>query len=154
LNDAKRGCRIVIMQRGHQTDLAQYLIETGMYEHLNLPNEFVKSKRCTTSIGWTDPRTTRGSCCARSGSARRDRRREGDRRAKYSTQYQQNPVPPDGTLFKVAEVDRAHDRSARISRQTSSSCARRAAGTRRRRTRSNRRRKPDWTAGVKISKLA
>ena len=36
LNDPKRSCRVIVMQRGHQADLVGSLLEQGLYEHLNL----------------------------------------------------------------------------------------------------------------------
>lgn len=40
LNDPKTGCRVYIMQRGKEDDLAGYLLEQGDIEHLNLPTEY------------------------------------------------------------------------------------------------------------------
>jgi predicted phage terminase large subunit-like protein len=41
-NDPKTGRRLVIMQRGHETDLAAHIIETASeaWTHLNLPTEY------------------------------------------------------------------------------------------------------------------
>lgn len=39
-NDPKTGCRVIIMQRGHEEDLAGYVLEQGGFEHLNLPTEY------------------------------------------------------------------------------------------------------------------
>ena len=50
----------MIGQRVHETDLAGHLLEQGGWEHLCLPAEFEETRRCTTSIGWTDPRTEDG----------------------------------------------------------------------------------------------
>jgi predicted phage terminase large subunit-like protein len=44
-NDPKTGRRLVIMQRGHETDLAAHIIETASeaWCHLNLPTEYEKT---------------------------------------------------------------------------------------------------------------
>lgn len=39
-NDPKTGRRILIMQRGHEDDLAGHIIEQGGWTHLNLPTEY------------------------------------------------------------------------------------------------------------------
>ncbi len=39
-NDPKTGCHVTIMQRGHEGDLAGYLLEQGGLEHLTLPTEY------------------------------------------------------------------------------------------------------------------
>src|ERR1700693_2315306 len=56
LNDISKGHHIVIQQRLHEADLSGDLLAKGGYEHLCLPAEFEPDRRCTTSIGWTDPR--------------------------------------------------------------------------------------------------
>ncbi len=58
INDADNSSIIVIMQRLHQKDVAGIILEKGLnYVHLNIPMEFEADNACTTSIGWTDPRT-------------------------------------------------------------------------------------------------
>lgn len=60
LNDKRRDCRVLIMQRLHHDDLAGEMIRKGGYELLCLPTEFDPARRSRTSIGWADPRRERG----------------------------------------------------------------------------------------------
>src|SRR3954452_2638572 len=60
LNNPSQGHKIVIQQRLHEADLTGDLLIRGGYEHLCLPAEFEPERRCQTSIGWTDPRTSAG----------------------------------------------------------------------------------------------
>ena len=39
-NDAKKGHHVIVMQRGHEDDLANLVKERGGFEHLNLPSEY------------------------------------------------------------------------------------------------------------------
>lgn len=115
-NDPRTGCRVVIMQRGHERDLAGFLLEQGSYEHLNLPTEYERTRQvyvngkvkevptedCVTAIGYRDPRSTPGEllCPDRFGpkevaTAKRDLGSTG-----FSTQHQQRAVPESGDKFK------------------------------------------------------
>ena len=52
---------VVIMQRLNEKDISGVIKEMGLpYTHLCIPMRFDPEFRCTTSIGWTDPRTTEG----------------------------------------------------------------------------------------------
>ena len=42
-NDAKRGHHVIVMQRGHEDDLASLVMERGGFEHLNLPSEYERT---------------------------------------------------------------------------------------------------------------
>ena len=42
-NNAKRGHHVIVMQRGHEEDLANLVIERGGFEHLNLPSEYERT---------------------------------------------------------------------------------------------------------------
>jgi predicted phage terminase large subunit-like protein len=59
VNDPKTAAKVVVMQRCHQQDLSGHLLEQGGWEHLRLPAEH-EQPGCTTSIGWSDPRTEQG----------------------------------------------------------------------------------------------
>jgi len=100
-NDAKTGCRVVIMQRGHERDLAGQLIEQGGYVHLNLPTEYEPTTRVTV-IGWRDPRTKPGEllCPERFGPAEVAKAKRDLTATGFATQHQQRPVPHEGGLFK------------------------------------------------------
>ena len=52
---------VVIMQRLHEKDTSGIILGDGLpYVHLCIPMRFEPDRRCTTSIGWTDPRTATG----------------------------------------------------------------------------------------------
>src|SRR5580692_11700206 len=60
LNDFRTGHKVVIQQRLHEADLSGDLLAKGGYELLCLPAEFEPERRCSTSIGWSDPREQSG----------------------------------------------------------------------------------------------
>jgi predicted phage terminase large subunit-like protein len=104
-NDPKTGCRVVIMQRGHQDDLAGYLIKEGDYEVLSLPTEYVPTKH-VTSIGWRDPRTKPGELLNpnRFGPVEVAKIKKELTATTFATQHQQRPTPAEGALFKRANL--------------------------------------------------
>lgn len=52
---------VVIMQRLNDKDISGVIKEMGLpYTHLCIPMRFEPEFRCTTSIGWSDPRTVEG----------------------------------------------------------------------------------------------
>ena len=101
LNDPRTGAKIIIMQRVHEADLAGHVLEQGGYEHLCLPAEY-DGVKCTTSIGWSDPRQQDGELLwpERFGPTELAelKRRMGSYSA--SAQLQQRPSPPDGVILK------------------------------------------------------
>lgn len=100
LNDPKTGVKIIIMQRLHDNDLSGHVLKQGGYEHLCLPAEFETAKPAT-SIGWTDWRTEPGELLwpGHIGKPELDGFKLilGDG---YEGQFQQNPVPAGGNIFK------------------------------------------------------
>ena len=60
LNDLAHGHKVVIQQRLHELDLTGDLLLKGGYEVLCLPAEFEPERRCSTTIGWSDPRQESG----------------------------------------------------------------------------------------------
>jgi hypothetical protein len=54
--------RVIIMQRLHQDDLSQYVLDQaeGDWEHLCLPMRFENNRMKTTVLGFNDPRTYEG----------------------------------------------------------------------------------------------
>jgi predicted phage terminase large subunit-like protein len=105
-NDPKTGCRVVVMQRGHEADLAGYLLNQGGYVHLNLPTEFDPKRICVTPIGWKDPRTTEGEllCPERLGPVEVAAAKRDLTPAVFEGQHNQNPSPAGGILFNVAKL--------------------------------------------------
>jgi predicted phage terminase large subunit-like protein len=102
LNDFTKGRLIVIGQRLHEADLTGDLLVKGGFELLCLPAEFEPERRCTTPIGWTDPRAEPGELlwpekvtAAQLGSLKTSL---GSYR--YAGQYQQRPTPASGGIFQ------------------------------------------------------
>jgi predicted phage terminase large subunit-like protein len=104
LNDLRTGRRVIIAQRLHEEDLIGYVLanEHSQWEHLMIPMEFEAKRRFTTSIGWTDPRTTDGDLLFAerypAEIVQQERARLG--RSGYAGQMQQRPAALEGELFK------------------------------------------------------
>src|SRR3990167_3052084 len=103
LNDPKVDSLIVMMQRLHANDVGGCIEELGLnFTRLVIPMEFEPARRCTTGIGWRDPRTYEGElmCPERWPSEVIDRLKKGKGAYAWSGQYQQRPVPWEGGMFK------------------------------------------------------
>ena len=102
LVDIMNSVRIIIMQRLHCNDLAGYVLKDMGYEHLMLPMEFESSRRCTTSIGFTDPRTEEGELLFEKRFPKeavdRQKKEMGSRASR--AQHQQDPVDNEGNIIK------------------------------------------------------
>jgi predicted phage terminase large subunit-like protein len=101
-NDMRKGWRVVIGQRLHEEDPYGAMLATGDYVHLCLPSEFEPERRCSTIIGWSDPRTEPGQLLFPElftpevlAKAKRDLGSYD-----YAGQHQQRPAPAEGGLFK------------------------------------------------------
>lgn len=95
--------RTIIMQRLHDRDLAGIAAEQG-YTVLSIPMEFSSSRRFTTQLGWTDPRTEDGEllCEQRWPAEEVARRKREFGPDGYAAQDQQDPVPAGGAIYKEA----------------------------------------------------
>ncbi|MEX1058761.1 MAG: hypothetical protein WED11_13600, partial [Natronospirillum sp.] len=61
LNNPDSSAIVIVMQRLHESDVSGFILEDDYgYDHLCLPMEFEPERRCTTSLGFTDPRTEDG----------------------------------------------------------------------------------------------
>lgn len=59
--NSEKSAIVVIMQRLNEKDVSGVILEMGLpYVHLYIPMRFEPDNRCTTSIGWSDPRTEEG----------------------------------------------------------------------------------------------
>lgn len=102
-SDPKTGTRCVIMQRLHVEDLAGHILATDRdnWEVLVIPQEWEESRRTTTSLGWTDPRTVEGELMFADRfdavSLAGERARLGS--SGYAGQHQQRPSIAEGELF-------------------------------------------------------
>lgn len=101
LNDQRTGSVIIIQQRLHDNDLAGFAISQGNYCHLNLPA--VSEDRGAFDLGFGDvhmrevgdlldavrfPQTVLNQLRLDMGPMA------------FSAQYQQNPTPPNGNIFR------------------------------------------------------
>ena len=102
LNDLTTGHKVVIQQRLHEADLSGDLLTKGGYELLCLPAEFDPDRRCSTSIGWTDPRQEVGELLwpERIPQAILNTLKVTLGSYRYAGQYQQRPAPAEGGIFK------------------------------------------------------
>ena len=104
LNDLRTGTRCLIMQRLHPDDLAGHILEreASEWEVLTIPQQWEETRRTTTSLGWTDPRTTEGELAFPTRFPERvielERLRLGE--SGYAGQHQQRPFAKGGEVFK------------------------------------------------------
>ncbi|MGE7157490.1 phage terminase large subunit [Methylorubrum rhodesianum] len=97
LNDKASGRIVAIQQRLHEDDLAGYLINSGQFEHLNLPAIAIQEEAVPLGFGEVhhrrkdavlcperEPRQVLEELCVSMGNAA------------FSAQYQQDPTPPGG----------------------------------------------------------
>src|SRR5690606_6669483 len=108
LNNPDKSAIIVVMQRLHENDVSGLILENDYgYEHLCLPMEFEPERRCTTSIGFTDPRTEEGELLFPGRFPRevvdRDRKVMGE--YAYAGQMQQRPAPRTGGFFRWERLE-------------------------------------------------
>jgi predicted phage terminase large subunit-like protein len=101
-NDLSNGHMVVIQQRLHEADLTGDLLAKGGYELLCLPAEFEPERRCSTAIGWTDPRKEPGELLwpAKVKKPDLDALKLTLGSYRYAGQYQQRPSPAEGGIFK------------------------------------------------------
>lgn len=149
LNDQQRSAIIVIMQRLHQSDISGVILSLKMdYVHLCLPMEFEPARRCSTQIGFTDPRTYDGELLVpeRFPRSEIEKYKKATTAYAYAGQYQQRPAPREGGLF-----ERRWFQMVRAAPAGVVSRVRRwdLAGTE-----ANGKNDPDWTAGVLMSRDA
>jgi predicted phage terminase large subunit-like protein len=100
LNDQKTGLRLVIGQRVHENDLSQTCIKQGTYYHLCLPARFRSDHPYRHP---QDPRTKEGEAIDKARLSEEviaDIAAE-ERPATMAAQYDQDPEPADGDVFKA-----------------------------------------------------
>lgn len=104
LNDATTGVKVIVMQRLHEQDLSGHVLEQGGYEHLMIPMEFEVDRRCSTSIGFVDPRKHEGDLLCEKRFPPETVASLQTQLGAYATagQLQQRPAPRGGGLFDVS----------------------------------------------------
>lgn len=108
LNNPEEDAIVVVQQRLNVDDLSGYIIEHEMdlgWEHLVLPMRFDPALRKTTSLGFVDPRTTKGELLSPQRLSEKTVSEMEKRLGSYhvSAQLQQNPVPREGVIFKRSD---------------------------------------------------
>ncbi|MGH2342575.1 phage terminase large subunit [Segnochrobactraceae bacterium EtOH-i3] len=94
---------VVIMQRLHQRDTSGIILGRGLpYTHLCLPMRFEPERRCSTSIGFTDPRTEPGELLFPERFPESQVADLERTLGSYATagQLQQRPAPRGGGIFR------------------------------------------------------
>lgn len=105
LNNPDRSAIIVVMQRLHEDDVSGLIMANDFgYEHLMLPMEFEPERRCSTLIGFKDPRTKEGELLFPERFPREVVERDKKVMDAYAVagQFQQRPAPREGGLFKAS----------------------------------------------------
>ena len=96
---------VVIMQRLHEKDVSGVILEMGLpYVHLRIPMRFEAAHRCTTEIGWTDPRTEEGELMFPERFDQAQVKELETTLGSYGTagQLQQRPAPRGGGIINTA----------------------------------------------------
>lgn len=94
---------VIAMQRLSEGDTTGVILEKGLdYTHLVIPMRFEPDRRCTTSIGWSDPRTVSGELMFPERFSESYVAELEKTLGPYSVagQLQQRPTPRGGGLFK------------------------------------------------------
>lgn len=102
--NSEKSAIVVIMQRLNEKDVSGVIIEMGLpYVHLCIPMRFDAKRRCTTAIGWTDPRTYDGELMFPERFGEQQVRELEKTLGTYGAagQLQQSPAPRGGGLLKL-----------------------------------------------------
>ena len=94
---------VVVMQRLHEKDVSGVILDMGLpYVHLCIPMRFEPDRRCTTAIGWSDPRTHEGELMfpERFGEAQVSELEKTLGSYGAAGQLQQRPAPRGGGILK------------------------------------------------------
>lgn len=103
VNDPEKSAIVVIMQRLHEDDVSGQIEKLKLgYQHLMLPMRFEPERRCSTALGFEDPRSAEGELLfpERFPPAVLVRDQKALTEYAIAGQYQQRPVPREGGLFK------------------------------------------------------
>lgn len=106
--DPERSAIVIDMQRIHEGDVSGHIIESDLgYTHLCLPMEFEPERRCTTSIGFRDPRTKEGELLFPARFPRSVVERDKKVMGAMATagQFQQRPAPRSGAFFEWEKLE-------------------------------------------------
>lgn len=106
----EKSALVVIMQRLHQGDVSGIILEEEGYEdfvHLMLPMYFEPDRRCSTPIGFKDPRKKAGELLFPERFNLEQVKRLATRLGQYASagQLQQRPTAREGGTFKRSWFD-------------------------------------------------
>jgi predicted phage terminase large subunit-like protein len=149
LNDPDKSVIIVIMQRIHEDDVSGMIIAEKLgYDHLMLPMKFDPQRRCTTSIGFTDPRKYPDELLFPERFTPEAVARTEKEMTAYavSGQMQQRPVPREGGLFQRTDFEIVDF----LPMGGTDARAWDLAGTKKSQLSPN----PDWTVGLKGKRIS
>lgn len=96
---------VVVMQRLNEKDVSGVILEKKLpYVHLRIPMRFEPDNRCTTAIGWTDPRTIEGELMFPERFAEDQVHELEQTLGTYAAagQLQQRPAPRGGGIIKTS----------------------------------------------------
>lgn len=135
---------VVIMQRLHERDTSGLILSRGLpYVHLMLPMRFEPDRRCTTEIGFTDPRTEEGELLfpERFSEAQVAELERTLGSYAASGQLQQRPAPRSGGMFQRGdfEIVEAAPAGGKECRAWDFAASAPKPG-----------RQPDWTVGLRM----
>lgn len=135
---------VIVMQRLHEQDVSAVAVDLG-YEHLMIPMRFEPERRCSTSIGWQDPREVEGELMFPERFPPQQVAELEQTLGSYATagQLQQRPAPRSGGMFQRGDfeiVDAIPAGRRRKVRAWDFAATEVAPGKR-----------PDWTVGLLMS---
>lgn len=105
--NSEKSAIVVIMQRLNEKDVSGVILDMGLpYVHLRIPMRFEADNRCTTEIGWTDPRTTEGELMfpERFGEQQVSELEKTLGSYGAAGQLQQRPAPRTGGIFQPEQI--------------------------------------------------
>lgn len=108
LVEPKTSAIVIVMQRLHESDVSGEILAGDYgYDHLCLPMEFEPDRRCTTSIGWSDPRTEDDELLFPDRFPREVVDRDKAAMGEYAVagQFQQRPAPRTGGFFAWEKIE-------------------------------------------------
>lgn len=108
LVEPKTSAIVIVMQRLHELDVSGEILSGDYgYDHLMLPMEFEPDRRCSTSIGWSDPRTEDGELLFPDRFPREVVDRDKSAMGEYAVagQFQQRPAPRTGGFFEWEKLE-------------------------------------------------
>ncbi len=102
--NSEKSAIVVIMQRLNEGDVSGVIMQMGLpYVHLCIPMRFEPDRRCTTAIGWTDPRTEEGELMFPERFGEQQVQELEATLGSYGSagQLQQRPAPRGGGIIKT-----------------------------------------------------